>query len=483
MMPYDSRPVTSPPVQRPGLAPHFFTSPSFTAATMANVTAPQYQTHGPYGGYTSYSSSSALGSPFKHHHYPERPQLRIMSSKLSTGREPRYSREDGSSVEGSLSPSIKSESQMSAANSTTSNPPSLVRSVEDASTTPTSQIIFNTPLDALMKTIQSKGETEAGVNEAQPSVEQVRTPTSPYHRLLPQRQRLPQIQAFDEKSNQKRFHCNIPGCGKSFYQKTHLDIHIRAHTGERPYTCEVPNCGERFSQLGNLKTHERRHTGARPYSCEMCGKRFAQRGNVRAHMKTHDKTKPYVCRLDNCNKAFTQLGNLKSHQNKFHINTVTALTNKFAALTDYDTVSQADRDLWEYFANLYKNSNKGIKGRGKHRKVEPVAQLSPVPPTPGYPSHSQTPLLSSCHGLPNVLHTPHSVHQSLPFQGLSHPAAYSMSRSNLLLNPSAREAHNGYEMIDAENASVSSSGHGPSTHGPVYDEDHGRELAFGDRIY
>jgi hypothetical protein len=25
----------------------------------------------------------------------------------------------------------------------------------------------------------------------------------------------------------------------------------------------------------------------------------------------------------------------------------------------------ADRDLWEYFANLYKNSKKGIKGRGR----------------------------------------------------------------------------------------------------------------------
>jgi hypothetical protein len=32
-------------------------------------------------------------------------------------------------------------------------------------------------------------------------------------------------------------------------------------------------------------------------------------------------------------------------------------------------VHAADKELWEYFANLYKNSNKGIKGRGKDRKV------------------------------------------------------------------------------------------------------------------
>lgn len=30
-----------------------------------------------------------------------------------------------------------------------------------------------------------------------------------------------------------------------------------------------------------------------------------------------------------------------------------------------------DRGLWEYFATLYKNSNKGIKGRGKDRRITP----------------------------------------------------------------------------------------------------------------
>jgi len=35
-------------------------------------------------------------------------------------------------------------------------------------------------------------------------------------------------------------------------------------------------------------------------------------------------------------------------------------------------VSQQDKDLWEYFADLYKNSNKGIKGRGKDRRISTV---------------------------------------------------------------------------------------------------------------
>jgi len=36
-------------------------------------------------------------------------------------------------------------------------------------------------------------------------------------------------------------------------------------------------------------------------------------------------------------------------------------------------VSQEDKELWEYFASLYKNSNKGIKGRGKDRRISAMS--------------------------------------------------------------------------------------------------------------
>ena len=41
-----------------------------------------------------------------------------------------------------------------------------------------------------------------------------------------------------------------------------------------------------------------------------------------------------------------------------------------------DTVSPADRDLWEYFTTLYKHSNKGIKGRGKDRRISSTSHGS-----------------------------------------------------------------------------------------------------------
>ncbi|KAF3035958.1 hypothetical protein E8E12_006578 [Didymella heteroderae] len=216
-------------------------------------------------------------------------------------------------------------------------------------------INFATDVDTLMKAIQAK------------------QPESP---------QAPQVnkEGGDKPSQKprKRYQCNMPGCNKSFYQKTHLEIHVRAHTGAKPFVCKAPSCGQRFSQLGNLKTHERRHTGERPYSCDICGKTFAQRGNVRAHKIVHQQIKPFTCKLDDCGKQFTQLGNLKSHQNKFHAATLRYLTQKFATISPGDWVSHEDKELWEYFASLYKNSNKGIKGRGKDRRISAVSSSSAV---------------------------------------------------------------------------------------------------------
>lgn len=41
-------------------------------------------------------------------------------------------------------------------------------------------------------------------------------------------------------------------------------------------------------------------------------------------------------------------------------------------------MNPADRELWMYFAGLYKNSNKGIKGRGKDRRIS-ATRRSDVP--------------------------------------------------------------------------------------------------------
>ncbi|KAM9306809.1 uncharacterized protein KZ484_000187 isoform 3-T4 [Pholidichthys leucotaenia] len=112
----------------------------------------------------------------------------------------------------------------------------------------------------------------------------------------------------NEKAFRDKPHvCNI--CGKKFYRKGHLLVHMRIHTDDKPYSCEI--CGQSFTQSGNLKAHMRRHTGEKPYSCKLCEKSFTEHIKLKIHMRIHTGEKPYSCEI--CGQSFTQSGHFKAH--------------------------------------------------------------------------------------------------------------------------------------------------------------------------
>ncbi|KAM4538931.1 uncharacterized protein PAE49_019920 [Odontesthes bonariensis] len=108
-------------------------------------------------------------------------------------------------------------------------------------------------------------------------------------------------------NNWNSFRCSE--CGKKFGSLSYLKLHIRCHTGERPYRC--PICRKCFSWRGRLQKHMRIHTGEKPFRCSVCGKMFTESGNLKVHMRIHTGEKPFSCSV--CGKSYAQRGNLKMH--------------------------------------------------------------------------------------------------------------------------------------------------------------------------
>ncbi|XP_069170256.1 B-cell CLL/lymphoma 6 member B protein isoform X2 [Procambarus clarkii] len=108
-------------------------------------------------------------------------------------------------------------------------------------------------------------------------------------------------------SRGKQYSCSI--CPFTASEKCGLKVHMRTHTGERPFAC--PHCPSKFTQNVHLKDHLHIHTGEKPYTCPHCPFRCANNSSIRRHIKTHTGERPYKCEF--CSLCFIRLCQLKQH--------------------------------------------------------------------------------------------------------------------------------------------------------------------------
>ncbi|KAF2357746.1 Zinc finger C2H2-type [Trinorchestia longiramus] len=116
----------------------------------------------------------------------------------------------------------------------------------------------------------------------------------------------------------KPFTCEV--CGRALLTKASLAVHHRCVHGPASQKLACSHCPKLFSRKEKLVLHLRRHTGERPFVCEVCSRGFVsksklQEHKMRQHLPQHARRR-HPCSL--CHKTYANRTDLSKHTSRVH---------------------------------------------------------------------------------------------------------------------------------------------------------------------
>ncbi|PFH57297.1 hypothetical protein XA68_15245 [Ophiocordyceps unilateralis] len=121
-------------------------------------------------------------------------------------------------------------------------------------------------------------------------------------------------------SDYRPFKCSYDGCDKNYVVSKHLKQHVKAaHTQELKYLCPRPDCGKSFVTGTRLRRHQAVHEGADRFRCADCGQSFRKKETLHKHVrKEHLHMPAHECPDAECTEAFDTKPSMRRHFQKVH---------------------------------------------------------------------------------------------------------------------------------------------------------------------